>query len=107
MDLEIQVAVKFITSYLYNKLPRRRVDIFGEELAKNLTKKFKGHWYPDRPTKGSGYRCILVHDNLDPLLATAAKEGGLDVEDVKANLPDKLTVWIDPYEVSYRIGKCD
>lgn len=105
MDLEIQVAVKFIISYLYNKLPRRRVDIFGEELDKKLSKKFKGHWYPDRPTKGSGYRCILVHHNLDPVLASAAKEGGLDVEDVKANLPGKLTVWIDPNEVSYRIGE--
>ncbi len=46
MQLEIQVALNFIISYLYNKLPRRRVNIFGEELERQLKKKYEGHWYP-------------------------------------------------------------
>lgn len=29
MQLEIKVALNFIISYLYNKLPRRRADLFG------------------------------------------------------------------------------
>lgn len=51
MHVEIEVALNFIISYLYNKLPRRRVNIFGEELEKALKHKFQGHWYPDKPVK--------------------------------------------------------
>jgi protein Tob/BTG len=49
MQLEIKVALHFIISYLYNKLPRRRADLFGEELERLLKKKYEGHWYPDKP----------------------------------------------------------
>lgn len=53
MHIEIQVALNFVISYLYNKLPRRRVNIFGEELEKALKAKFHGHWYPQTPFKVS------------------------------------------------------
>jgi hypothetical protein len=53
MHIEIQVALNFVISYLYNKLPRRRVNIFGEEVEKALKHKFQGHWYPDKPFKVS------------------------------------------------------
>ncbi|XP_061764772.1 protein Tob1-like [Nerophis ophidion] len=105
MQLEIQVALNFIISYLYNKLPRRRVNIFGEELESQLRKKYEGHWYPDKPYKGSGYRCIHVGEKVDPVVEKAAKESGLDIEDVRNNLPQDLSVWIDPFEVSYQIGE--
>ncbi|RXN00960.1 Protein Tob1 [Acipenser ruthenus] len=105
MQLEIQVALNFIISYLYNKLPRRRVNIFGEELERQLKKKYEGHWYPDKPYKGSGFRCIHVGDKVDPVVEQAAKESGLDINDVRNNLPQDLSVWIDPFEVSYQIGE--
>lgn len=41
MHIEVQVALNFVISYLYNKLPRRRVNIFGEELEKALKDKFQ------------------------------------------------------------------
>lgn len=105
MDLEVQVAVNFVVGYLYNKLPRRRIEVLGEGLAKNLMKKFEGHWYPAKPSKGSGYRCLLISHTLDPVLLTSVEESGLSVKDVQANLPEKLSLWIDPLEVSYRIGE--
>lgn len=105
MQLEIQVALNFIISYLYNKLPRRRVNIFGEELERQLKRKYEGHWYPDKPYKGSGFRCIHVGEKVDPVVEQAAKESGLDIEDVRNNLPQDLSVWIDPFEVSYQIGE--
>lgn len=105
MQLEIQVALNFIISYLYNKLPRRRVNIFGEELDRLLKKKYEGHWYPDKPYKGSGYRCIHVGEKVEPVIEQAANESGLDIEDVRRNLPYDLNVWIDPSEVSYQIGE--
>uniref|UniRef100_A0AAQ4NRB1 Transducer of ERBB2, 1a n=1 Tax=Gasterosteus aculeatus aculeatus TaxID=481459 RepID=A0AAQ4NRB1_GASAC len=101
MQLEIQVALNFIISYLYNKLPRRRVNIFGEELERQLKQKYEGHWYPEKPYKGSGFRCIHVGEKVDPVVEKAAKESGLDIEDVRNNLPQDLSVWIDPYEVLY------
>ncbi|XP_043931659.1 protein Tob2 [Protopterus annectens] len=105
MHLEIKVALNFIISYLYNKLPRRRADLFGEELEKLLKQKYEGHWYPDRPLKGSGYRCIHIGEIVDPIVEEAAKRSGLDTDDVRANVPPELSVWIDPFEVSYQIGE--
>ncbi|XP_035253816.1 protein Tob1-like [Anguilla rostrata] len=104
MQLEIQVALNFIISYLYNKLPRRRVNIFGEELERQLRQKYEGHWYPEKPYKGSGFRCIHVGEKVDPVVEQAARESGLEIQDVRNNLPQDLSVWIDPFEVSYQIG---
>ena len=106
MHVEISVALNFVISYLYNKLPRRRVDLFGEELEVGLKEKFQGHWYPDRPSKGSGYRCVKGNgDGIDPVLVEAATKAGLDIFEVKTYLPEDLTIWIDPSEVSYKIGE--
>ncbi|GFN78456.1 protein tob1 [Plakobranchus ocellatus] len=106
MHVEISVALNFVISYLYNKLPRRRVDLFGEELEVGLKEKFEGHWYPDRPSKGSGYRCVKGNgDGIDPVIIDAATKAGLDIFEVKTYLPEDLTIWIDPYEVSYKIGE--
>ena len=104
MLLEIQIAISFLMSYLYNKLPRRRVDLFSAELTRRLKEKFEGHWYPERPSKGSGYRCLLIGDDLDPILVNAANDSGLSMEEIRISLPEKLMMWIDPDEVSYRIG---
>lgn len=105
MHTEVQVALKFVISFLYNKLPRRRVNLFGEELDHALKDKFQGHWYPDKPFKGSAYRCLKITDPADPVLNRAARESGNPLSDIIENLPADLAVWIDPGEVSYRIGE--
>lgn len=106
MKVEIQVALNFVISYLYNKLPRRRVNIFAGELEKGLRKKFDGHWYPQKPFKGSGYRCLRVSgQQLDPVIETAAAASGLNMDEIRNNMPDELSIWIDPSEVSYRCGE--
>lgn len=35
----------------------------------------------------------------------AAKESGVPIQDILENLPQELAVWVDPGEVSYRIGE--
>lgn len=106
MQVEVSVALNFVMSYLYNKLPRRRVDMFAEEVEKGLKKKFEGHWYPEKPCKGSGFRCMRVGgDKMDPVLTAAARASGLDTTEVLEYLPKELTVWIDPKEVSCRVGE--
>lgn len=64
MHIEIQVALNFVISYLYNKLPRRRVNLFGEELEKALKDRFQGHWYPEKPFKVNWiYLSKIIIDN--------------------------------------------
>ncbi|KAG7460050.1 hypothetical protein MATL_G00217240 [Megalops atlanticus] len=105
MHLEVKVALNFIVSYLYNKLPRRRADLFGEELERLLVSRFEGHWYPEAPLRGSAFRCLHLGAPRDPVVELAAQRSGLDTEEVRANVPPELSVWIDPYEVSYQIGE--
>ncbi|XP_076324912.1 protein Tob1-like [Tachypleus tridentatus] len=103
MHVEVQVALNFLISFLYNKLPRRRVNQFGEELEKALLQKFQGHWYPEKPMQGSAYRCLRTTLPLDPVFEKASIECGMDLQDIQENLPKELSVWIDPGEVSYRL----
>ncbi|XP_076866317.1 protein Tob2 [Brachyhypopomus gauderio] len=105
MHLEVKVALNFIVSYLYNKLPRRRADLFGEELERILVSRFEGHWYPEAPLRGSAFRCLHLGVPRDPVVDLAARRSGLDTEEVRANVPPELSIWIDPYEVSYQIGE--
>jgi protein Tob/BTG len=60
MHEELSVALNFIISHLYNKLPRRRVDVFREELESGFKLRFQGHWYPEEPSKGSAFRCVKL-----------------------------------------------
>lgn len=105
MHVEIQMALNFLISFLYNKLPRRRVNQFGEELEKALRHKFQGHWYLEKPYKGSAFRCLKTAPPLDPVFEIAAREAGVDLQDIQDNLPAELSIWVDPGEVSYRLGE--
>ena len=106
MEREIAIAAKYIVSHLYNKLPRRRVDCFGEALNRGIRRKFDGHWYPEQPFKGSAFRCVKVSgNNADSLIDDAAAEVGLPLHEVQRFLPDEMTLWVDPLEVSCRVGE--
>ena len=42
---------------------------------------------------------------MDTLLIKAGLQSGLSDRDLRTCLPSELTIWIDPSEVSYRIGE--
>lgn len=42
---------------------------------------------------------------MDPLIGQAAQRIGLSSQELFQLLPSELTLWVDPYEVSYRIGE--
>lgn len=69
------------------------------------TEQYKHHWFPDRPCKGSGYRCIRINHKMDPLVGRAGQRIGLSTQQLYVLLPSELTLWVDPFEVSYRIGE--
>lgn len=82
------------------------VDSFREELDNVLYSHYQDHWFPEKPFKGSAYRCMrIVNRKMDPLIAKAGAQCGITENDLLRVLPSELTMWIDPAEVSYRIGE--
>ena len=104
METELRIAVEFLLSFVVNKFKIENTEGFVQSLISLLAKKFEGHWYPQHPNKGSAYRCISLCDQLDGVLIKAAKESGLETSLLEDSLPKRLDLWIDPQEVSYRIG---
>ncbi|XP_074481320.1 protein BTG1 isoform X2 [Sebastes fasciatus] len=78
---------------------------FSQSLLDILSEQYKHHWFPDRPCKGSGYRCIRINHKMDPLVGQAGQRIGLTIQQLYMLLPSELTLWVDPFEVSYRIGE--
>lgn len=55
--------------------------------------------------QGSAFRCLKTGEPIDVVLEIAARESGVPIADILENLPAELSVWVDPGEVSYRIGE--
>ncbi|XP_075135254.1 protein BTG4-like [Leptodactylus fuscus] len=106
MREELKAGVEYIKTLANkgNKLNTMRIEVFGAILAQILCQKFQGHWYPENPIKGQAYRCIRINrrDREESILE-ACSYSGLKYQDL--TLPKELTLWIDPYEVSCRLGE--
>ena len=75
------------------------------KLTEVLLRLYHGHWYPGHPSRASGYRCISCDSSLDPSLRNAARMAGIDESVLTESLPGVFSIWIDPMDVSYRIGE--
>lgn len=110
MKLEVHSAADFLMNLLRvkqgTKLPDdNQLQSFKGSLETLLVLRYRSHWYPEVPTKGSGYRCIRINGKMDPLIAQAGVSVGLTPNTLRKMLPPELTLWIDPEEVAYRIGE--
>lgn len=111
MKLEVHSAADFLMNLLrinQQKSPLtddNQLQNFKGSLEALLALRYKSHWYPDVPTKGSGYRCIRINGQMDPLVEQAGVASGLPPRTLRNMLPPELTLWIDPEEVAYRIGE--
>lgn len=107
MRTEIDFAVNFFSNMIRNKnVDPDQLTKFRESLAEQFVARFTNHWFPERPLRGNAYRCIrIVHNRMDKLVSTAAAEAGLNDALLLSAFPAELSVWIDPFEVSYRIGE--
>lgn len=107
MRREIAAVVFFLKRLVKRgeKLDSHKIELFVERLAVALQEKFKGHWYPENPSKGQAYRCIRVNrvHRQDPELLRACQESGVQYSDLR--LPRELTLWVDPGEVCCRYGE--
>lgn len=110
MRLEVHSAADFLMNLIRVKRAEKTVsenqlEHFKGSLQSLLVLRFRSHWYPDVPTKGSGYRCIRINGKMDPIVEQAGVAVGLPAPTLRKMLPTELTLWIDPEEVSYRIGE--
>jgi len=108
MKLEVQSAANFLVHLV--RLSRRNVtefqlNKFNDALIDVLRRRYSDHWFPERPFKGSGYRCIRINGMMDSLIGSAGETVGLSSKFLHSIFPSELTLWIDPKEVSYRIGE--
>ncbi|XP_003387825.1 PREDICTED: protein BTG2-like [Amphimedon queenslandica] len=104
MKIELACACEFLARMMLSKnLPVQFIKPFSERLGELLEKKYKNHWHPENPRKGSAYRCIRINGKMDPVLSEAAKVTGLS--NISLYLPREFTMWVDPNEVSYRFGE--
>lgn len=108
MRLEIVSAADFLVHLLRlqtGQLSERQLELFKSSLTEVLRHRYRNHWFPDRPNRGSGYRCIRINGKMDPVIAQAGANVGLLPTVLHSLFPSELTMWIDPAEVSYRIGE--
>lgn len=83
----------------------QQLEIYRAALIETLRIRYQEHWFPEKPCKGSGYRCIRINGKIDPVLVQAGDLVGLPGQFLHTLFPSELTMWIDPMEVSYRIGE--
>lgn len=110
MRVEVTSAANFLVRLLrLNKesavVSDQQLEVFRAALIETLRIRYQEHWFPEKPCKGSGYRCIRINGKMDPVLAQAGGLVGLPGQFLHTLFPSELTMWIDPREVSYRIGE--
>jgi len=108
MIREIVSAVNFMSRFLgsRNGIPAEEVNQFRRCLCQALESRYYEHWFPERPCKGSAFRCIrIVKRRMDPVVLQAAGEAGIAESRLQELLPSELTLWVDPNDVSYRFGE--
>ena len=104
-------AVEFLSGLLVksrvrDNLDTSKMDLFSQTLHMVMCTHYQNHWFPEKPFKGSAYRCIrIVNQKMDPLVKEAGAQCGISSTDLQRVLPSELTMWVDPEEVSYRIGE--
>eukprot|EP00794_Sanderia_malayensis_P010951 gene10951-12112_t len=110
MKEEVNSAAKFISEKVkeQNQLSDEHGVLFQQTLEELLIKRFENHWHPEKPLKGNAYRCVNINLEeccIDPILREAAAESLIEIDDLTASFPGGLALWIDPYDVSYRLGR--
>ena len=108
MEYELLSASNFLVHLIRlakTNVSESQLKKFRDILMIVLQRRYKEHWFPDKPLKGSGYRCIRINGKMDPVIGQAGESCGLSSSFLHSNFPTALTIWIDPHEVSYRIGE--
>jgi len=109
MKLELQSASNFII-YMIKRSSRSSLAEdslvkLQNSLMEVWSRRYRDHWFPEKPFKGSGYRCIRINSKMDPVIEQACEACNIDPVVMKSAFSFEFTMWIDPLEVTYRIGE--
>jgi len=91
-------------SKMNQSIPKDNIKRFRKELITGLRDRVRGHWYPDYPERGQGYRALICEETTDRLLVDSAKKSDI-AGDFRSFFKQNTTMWIDPGNVTYRHGK--
>jgi protein Tob/BTG len=76
------------------------IEKFKTHLHQELSEKFQGHWYPENPQRGSGYRSISFDHRMDPILTKVAKSCGFERQvENRFRAVRSFVMYINPGEV--------
>ena len=78
---------------------------FHDHLIEDLYHLYTRCWFPENPNKGSCQRIVRINAyRTYGILLRAAKNAHISPCKLNDNLPH-LILWINPFEVSYRMGE--
>jgi protein Tob/BTG len=111
MKEEIACACEFLCSNIRaangTVLTQAQLETFRTVLKELIVDKFTNHWYPDKPMKGNGFRCVNIDKDtreVDPMLVKAAEVSNISKVVFLSAFRFGLALWVDPGDVSYRTG---
>ena len=108
MKVEVRSAITFLTEVLLrnSKVNEEQANKFKAILEQLMITKFQNHWHPNKPLKGNAFRCLNIDTTaIDPVLLTATEASGISPTVLLDVFPGGLALWVDPGDVSCRIGK--
>ena len=94
---EIIAASLWWCSYVTSE-PELYQHTFRMNLINALMERCKDHWYPENPSKGSGYRSVINDIHIDPILLMACSSSSIN----PGRLPGKCVQIISPGIVRIR-----
>lgn len=83
-------------------VPSWKLKTFHEELFIGLKRRCEGHWYPEEPDRGQGYRSLICAERVDTLLLDASKKAQLSL-DFRQICGEEAVMYVDPGNVSIRL----
>ncbi|CAM4745689.1 unnamed protein product [Rotaria magnacalcarata] len=107
MKNEINAALDLLVAYVqrFGSIKDENIEEFQSHLQQNLLQRYQGHWYPDKPAKGQAYRSLEFNkenDYCDLIVSQICNDLGFAPS--LLGIRHELTLWIDPYEVTIRLG---
>ncbi|CAB4013994.1 Hypothetical predicted protein [Paramuricea clavata] len=108
---EIECACEFLYASIRAQsgtmLTEEQLTNYKAVLKQLIVDKFTNHWYPDKPMKGNGFRCVNMDANVvDPIIQEAADLSNISKDIFLLVFRFGLALWIDPGDVSFCTGRC-
>ena len=84
MQLEIMSASNLLAHFVRigrqdNDISDNQVTRFRDNLINLLQDQYRDHWFPENPSRGSGFRCIETSKIMSPIIIQAGQTAGLSV----------------------------